>query len=165
MILWIQIILIIVLFLILGALYIDEKQKQRRRAPSGKLIQFWDGSERRVFTRLNCDIPIKYSLPHQTPHAKFANSKDVSIGGICVSVKEKLSLNDKLSLEIDFPGGGHPVIVTGQVAWVKEDTPKNNPMEVRRFRAGLEFKDISPRDRDRLLKFIKESSQVASGQD
>jgi len=160
MILYIQAILIAVLVLILGALYIEEKHRKRNKIPEGKLIQVWDGSERRRFVRIPATTPIRYSFPKKTGHVKAAKIKDVSIGGICIVINEKLSLKSDLCLEIAAAGNPNPIFAKGEVIWIKEAAESRDNEGVRYFNIGVEFKDILPKDRERLSIFIRESGQL-----
>lgn len=158
MILLIQLILICVLVLILIALYLDERYKHKTGVPTGRLTQFWDGAERRRFVRINADVPVRYTLPKTNNNAKAIKTNNMSVGGICISLTEKLSPHDKLSLEIEcLPFPSPPIVAKGEVVWIKEDTQEENKDGIRRFTMGIEFKDISPQGKERLFKFIKEA--------
>lgn len=157
MILYIQLILITVLCAILGALYIDEKHRNKIKFPTGKLIQLWDGSERRRYVRISADVPIRYSLPKEyNNHVKAIKTKDISVGGICMIVNEKLNLHIMLCLRIDTPGLSSPIYAKGEVVWVKENTEDKNTEGIRYFNIGIEFNDVQPQDKERLFSYIKE---------
>lgn len=157
MIFYIQIILIVVLCSVLGALYLDEKQKNKIKFPTGRLTQFWDGSERRRYVRVSTNVPIRYSLPKESNnHIKAIKTKDISVGGICMTVNEKLNPRLRLYLEIETPGLPSPVCARGEVVWVKESTEDKNEDGIRYFNIGIEFKEVQPKDKERLFSYIKE---------
>jgi len=157
MMLHIQIILIVVLCSILAALYLDEKQKNKIKFPTGRLIQLWDGSERRRYVRVSTNVHIRYSLPKESNnHIKAIKTKDISVGGICMTVNEKLSPHLKLCLEIETPGVPSPVCARGEVVWVKDNTEDKNDDGIRYFNIGIEFKEVQPKEKERLFKYIKE---------
>lgn len=163
MIFCVQIILIIILLSILILLYLDEKQKKKAKVSTGKLTQVWDGSERRRFLRVPTDIPVRYSLPKNSNNLKNGRTKDISIGGICMTVNEKLNPKVRLCLEIESEGSPPPISAKGEVVWVKEAVEQKNAEGIRYFDIGIEFKDISPKDKERLAEFIKRFECGQSG--
>ena len=160
MIIYLQIILITVLVFTLLALYFDERQKRKSKTPTAKLTHFWEESERRSFVRIDADVPIKYSLPKGPNTLKNGRMKNLSLGGIGMTLNEKFNPKDSLLLEIGLPDSSAPIIAKGEIAWVKENTAQKDPEGVRHFDVGIEFKELSPKDRDRLLKFIKDRGKT-----
>ncbi|MCX5715868.1 MAG: PilZ domain-containing protein [Candidatus Omnitrophica bacterium] len=166
MILVIQLILVSVLFLILIALYVDEKHKHKFKIPTGILTQFWDGSERRRFVRVDADIPVKYSLSLKPNGTSVVKTADISIGGVCITLAEKLTPKQNLAVEIGLPDAGKSAIVAkGRVAWVKESESQSQD-GIRYFTAGIEFCEISRNGMACLLNFVKNArgSQTADGE-
>lgn len=165
MIFLVQIILICVLMLILAALYIDERQKRSAKIAAGKLTEIWDGAERRRFLRVNTGMPVKYTIPAGSKNHNPTKSKNISAGGICITINEKLPPKSLLDLEIDLPDSAKPLVVRGEVMWTKEETGDANAQGIRRFSVGVEFKEILSRDPKRLVKFIEEAQKTAGGKD
>ena len=163
MILSIQAIVICILTIILVLFYFDERKKQASSIPTGKLTRFWDGIDRRRFVRLNADVPVKYSLPKNSYDLKITKAKNISAGGICVTLNEKLASDTKISLEICLPTPNRHIVARGKVAWVEEEVKSNNKEGTRCFNVGIEFKEMSPEDRDALFHFIKETGRLQSG--
>jgi c-di-GMP-binding flagellar brake protein YcgR len=156
MIFYIQLILIVVLFCILGALYLDEKYKTKIKFPTGKLTQLWDGSERRRYVRVSANVPIRYSRPKDSKNnIKVIKTKDISIGGICMIINEKLSPHIKLCMEIDMPSPVGPISAKGEVVWIKENPEEKNAEGIRYFSIGIEFSDVQPKDKERLFTYIR----------
>ena len=145
------------LILILVALYIEERRKNISRAPTGKLIQIWDGSERRRFVRMPAVIPIKYSFSKRTENIKVAKIKDISIGGICMIINEKLNIKTNICLEIAATDDSAPIRAKGEVIWIKENGEAWDNEGIRHFNIGVEFKDVLSKDRERLSKFIRDA--------
>lgn len=155
MILIIQLILISVLVLILLAFYIDEKRKRKFKIPTGILTQMWNGSERRRFVRIEANIPVKYNLSLKPDGTNAVKTTDISIGGVCITLSEKLSPKQRLAVEIDLPDTNKgPVFAKGQVAWIKEAEPVS-VNGIRYFTAGIEFCEISRNGMSSLLNFVK----------
>jgi len=155
-----QLILISVLVFTLLALYFDERRKNLLKIPRGRITGFWEGAERRRHFRVDADMPVRYSLTKGTTNFKAAKTKNISAGGICISIKEKLTPMDTVSLEIDMDGSRGFVIAKGEVMWVKEGPKQEGTEGVRHFDVGLEFKDLSNRDKDKLFNFITEYGKV-----
>ncbi|MCM8782567.1 MAG: PilZ domain-containing protein [Candidatus Omnitrophica bacterium] len=160
MILAIQIIIIFVLVFTLLALYREEKRTEKATAPVGRLTQAWEGNERRNFIRIDADVPIRYSLPKGPNNSKVIKTKNISIGGIAMTLNEKLNPHDRLSLQIEIPGSSTPIIVDGEVVWVKEKTDQRDIQGIRYFDIGVEFKDLLTKDKERLFRFINECSRI-----
>jgi len=156
MILYLQIILIMVLLVTLVALYLNERQKRKEKVPIAKLTRVWEENERRSFVRVNTDVPVRYAIPKKVSNPKPVKSKNISVGGIAISLCEKLTLRDTISLEVEIPGVPVPVTVTGEVAWIREDVEQEDEQGIRHFSAGIEFKELLPKDKKRISKFIKE---------
>jgi len=155
MILYLQIILITVLVVTLVALYFDERQKKREKAPVAKLTRVWEENERRTFVRINADVPVRYNIPKKVNNPKPVKTKNISVGGIAISLNEKLALRDRISLEMEMPDVPTPVMVIGEVVWIREDVEQEDQQGVRHFSAGIEFKEILPKDQAKISKFIK----------
>jgi c-di-GMP-binding flagellar brake protein YcgR len=156
----IQGVLFSVLILILAALYVEERRKKISRAPTGKLIHVWDGSERRRFVRMPVSIPIKYSFPKKIENIKAAKIKDISIGGACLVINEKLNIKTNICLEIKTADNSAPILARGEVVWIKESVETQDSEGIRHFSIGIEFKDILSKDRERLSKFIMDAGQA-----
>lgn len=163
--LYIQITIILVLIFILIALYLDERQKRKKSVPTGRVTQIWNGAERRRSVRVTSDIPIRYNLPSNQKEFKASRTKNISTGGACTVLNEKLSSGTKLIAEISLPNHRPPVILTAQVVWTSEETTQPDPSGIRHFNVGIEFINISPRDRDRLRTFIDKTQESQRGKD
>ena len=163
MILAIQLILIIVLLLILLALCVDERQKKVSRKQIGKLLKTWDGSERRKFVRMRTDVPIRYDRSNKKASLRAAKTRDLSIGGICMVITEKLIPRSKLFIEIDTGGPQGPISAKGEVVWIKEKAYTQNSDGIRYFMAGIQFEEVPPKYKERLTRFIRGDNTVDNG--
>jgi len=162
----IQVIVIVILVFILVALFFDEEHKRKSNVPTGKLTQLWDGAERRRFVRVDVNVPIKYKRSKgEKGNVKIVNAKNLGVGGLCVTVNEKLNPHDSIILEICIPtaSGSMPVTARGEVIWLDEDVKQDSKEKVRLFTAGIEFKEVASKDRERLIKFINDFKRVRNG--
>ena len=109
--------------------------------------------ERRKFPRLNLAVDINYSLLQKEPSLEVeVQSKNISAGGICLIVYEKLKIGDSLVLVINLPDGEHPIQVKGIIKWIGEfilSADNKNSWDV-----GVEFKGIKEADREKLSKYV-----------
>ena len=160
MILSLHIILIAILIFTLVALNTDERYKRKTKIPRGKLTCVWEGGERRCFTRVNSDMPVRYNFSKMSNNAKAVETKNISIGGICMSIDEKLALHDQVSLEIELPGLSASINAKGEIVWVKENRSQSGRAGIRHFDVGIEFKDLAPKGKSLLFKFLKECGNL-----
>lgn len=109
--------------------------------------------ERRKFPRLNLAVDIEYSLLQKETSLKIEGlSKNISSGGICLIVYEKVKIGDSLSLMINLPEGERPIQVQGIVKWIGEfiqSSDNKNSWDV-----GIEFVGINEADREKLSKYV-----------
>ena len=74
--------------------------------------------ERRIFERFSARFPVKFK-DEREDYGEEVFLRDASAQGIRILTKERFFLDDQLSLEIELPDGGEPMIVSGRVVWVK----------------------------------------------
>lgn len=163
MLLYIQIIGIVVLTSVLILTYLEENQKKKSILPTGKLTHIWNGSERRRFVRIPVNVPVRYNLSKGINNPKVAMTNDISTGGICITIKEKLSPNCTIDLEIEPEKSSTPILAKGQIVWVKETAKQKNAGDIRYFNIGVEFREILPKEKERLYNFIKGLKETNSG--
>ncbi len=128
--------------------------------PPGKENHF---EERRKVPRLNLAVDVNYSLLQKAPSFKAeVQSKNISAGGICLIVYEKVEIGDRLALVINLPDGERPIQVKGTVRWIGEfilSADNKNSWD-----AGVEFIGINDEDREKLsryvFRFLKQAGSV-----
>lgn len=74
---------------------------------------------------------------------------DISYTGIGLCLNERLSIGDRVDLEIIIPMDDIPMFVTAEVAWVAKDVDMEDV-----YRAGLSLSKISSSDKSRLLRYL-----------
>lgn len=164
MMLSLQLILIFILIFTLSALYLDERQRQKSKVTTSRITRFWEGNERRCYVRVDADLPVRYTIPKGSVNLDAIKTKNISVGGICMTLNEKLSMHEILALEIGLPEGPMAVTVKGEIVWVREDIEQGKKDGIRHFDIGIEFRELLPKDKDRLFKFIKEHRKTESAQ-
>jgi len=110
-------------------------------------------SERRRFPRLNLSVDIEYSVIGKKQSSRSEGvTKNISPGGICVIVYEKIDIGDTLSLVINLPGGERPIQTEGRVVWLGDFILSDEKRSS--WDAGVEFTGISEEDSQRLSKYV-----------
>src|SRR5271170_6149661 len=74
--------------------------------------------ERRLFERFSARFPVKFKDAREDYGADVF-LRDASAQGIRILTKERFFLDDQLSLEVELPDGGEPMVLSGRVVWVK----------------------------------------------
>lgn len=110
--------------------------------------------EKRRYPRLdiNVDIEWKKISAAATDAVIKGVSKNISEGGICLLVYEKLNTGDILSLDIKLPSG-KMIRSRGKVAWIKEFEIIGQKIE-KGYDAGIELVDVNEEDKKVLKEFV-----------
>lgn len=80
-------------------------------------------NEKRVFERFPARFPVKFK--HSA--GEFGTDvfmRDASALGVKVTTKDRLFLNDAVSLLIKLPDNQQPLILNGEVVWTKNKEPQ-----------------------------------------
>lgn len=104
-------------------------------------------AEKRVFERFPARFPAKF----QHSREDFGSDvflRDASAQGIRLATRQKMFLNDSLSLLIKLPDGGEPMVLNGRVVWIKSKDPSL-------WEIGLEFHDPQLMTMQRLYRFVE----------
>ncbi|MCM8774490.1 MAG: PilZ domain-containing protein [Candidatus Omnitrophica bacterium] len=111
-----------------------------------------NNKERRKFLRIEVAVNVVYSVIGNEQLSGEAVTKNISEGGICLVVHNKIDLNSLLSLKIHLPDGKEPIQVTGKVVWKAEYT--FIIIQESRYDLGIQFLDISETDRNRIANYV-----------
>jgi hypothetical protein len=79
--------------------------------------------EKRLFERFRARFPAKYEHSRDD----FGTNvflRDASSLGAKISSRERLYINDNVSLLVQLPDGVDPLRLSGRVVWAKENTPQ-----------------------------------------
>src|SRR5271167_1187287 len=74
--------------------------------------------ERRVFERFSACFPVKFKDARED-YGTEVFLRDASAQGMRILTKERFFLEDQLSLEVELPDGGDPMVLNGRVVWVR----------------------------------------------
>ena len=114
-------------------------------------IETPEKQDRRNFERFPARFPTRF----KDTRDDFGTNvflRDACAEGVKVTTRERLFLNDSVSLEIDLPDEREPLTLKGQVVWaVTGDIPDL-------WDVGIKFHKLDFVHLSRLYKFIAESS-------
>jgi len=110
--------------------------------------------EKRKFPRLSIQTEVVYNKDAVAKKEKKSFTKDISQGGICLIVYEKVEVSDILELQILLPDGIKPICATGKVAWVKKFLIEGPYGGGDRYDVGIEFIKINNKEKTELEKFL-----------
>ena len=106
--------------------------------------------ERRIFERFSARFPVKFKDTREE-YGTEVFLRDASAEGMRIFTKERFFLNDQIALEVSLPDGGSPLVLNGQVVWVKL-------LNLSLWDIGLQFPEINFIKMQRLFKLADESA-------
>ena len=116
--------------------------------------------EKRKFPRNRLNVKSEYDVFEGTPRgAEETRSKNVSAGGICLTIPEKIDIGAVLRLKLSLQGEDDFIIVTGKVVWVQgfsiTQTILNHTSHYKNYDCGIEFVDVDPQDQKKISRYLK----------
>lgn len=105
-----------------------------------------DSLERRLFERFVARFPTKMKDADEDFGENFF-LRDVSASGAKVFSRQKMLLEEYLSLNVELPDSAEPVCLNGYVRWVKSQTPSI-------WEVGIEFEKIDLMRMHRMMKHL-----------
>lgn len=112
--------------------------------------------ERRKHPRLNINIKVNWDKDEVGGLRQRGCSditKDISEGGVCLIVYDKVDVGHSLRLKIELPTK-KVVESRGKVVWVKEFEIIGKSNE-KRYDIGVEFSEVNSQDREEMKNFIQ----------
>ncbi|MFC1623727.1 PilZ domain-containing protein [Candidatus Omnitrophota bacterium] len=106
--------------------------------------------EKRRFVRLEWPVVVYYKTLEEPCTEDQIVSSNISEGGVCFIVYERLPKETNLSIELQVPFDSMPIFVKGKVVWVK----KVGEPHTRTFEVGVKFIEIEPKDQKRFMTYI-----------
>ena len=101
--------------------------------------------DRRMFARVSARFPTKFK-DSRNEFGTDVFLRNISAGGARLLAKDRMFLNDSLSLEVELPDGRDPLTLHGQVIW-------SHPHEGAMWEIGLEFHKVDFLKLHRLFQF------------
>jgi c-di-GMP-binding flagellar brake protein YcgR len=107
--------------------------------------------EKRKFPRLPLTVKVKYEVLKVSPlRAEENQSKNVSAGGICLVLREKINIGALLRLKLSLQDEVNFIIVTGKVVWAEEFSVN----DYKAYDCGIEFVDVAPQDQKNISHYL-----------
>jgi len=106
--------------------------------------------ERRVYERFSARFPVKFKDARED-YGTDVFLRDASAQGLRILTKERFFLEDQISLEIELPDGGEPMVLSGHVVWAKF-------LNLSLWDLGIQFPQVDFLKMQRLFKLTEEIS-------
>ena len=101
--------------------------------------------EKRVFERFSARFPAKLKDAREE-FGHMLNLRDASAIGVRLTSRDRLFINDTITVEVRVPDAKGPMVLKGQVVWCK--SKESN------FDVGLRLHRIDLMHMQRLYKFV-----------
>lgn len=110
--------------------------------------------DKRKFPRLSVNVEVNYVVAgEEAPEYFTTASKNLSTGGVCIVVFEKMDTGTLLDLRFSVPELNKFIIAKGRVVWIRELSIQGKTTDAG-FEAGIEFVTISEEDRRKIEEFV-----------
>lgn len=106
--------------------------------------------ERRIFERFSARFPVKFKDARED-YGTEVFLRDASAQGARIVTKERFFLDDQVSLEVELPDGGDPMVLSGRVVWVKVLNPSL-------WDTGMQFQQVNFLRMQRLFKLTEDTA-------
>ena len=107
--------------------------------------------EKRKFVRIGWPIVIQYRVLEEPSTQDQIVGRNISEGGVCFTVYERLTKWTKLDMQIHVPFDSMPIFAKGKVVWIKKLGEEHS----KTFDAGVIFTEIEPKEHKRLKTYIE----------
>jgi c-di-GMP-binding flagellar brake protein YcgR len=106
-------------------------------------------TDKRKFPRLSYDVELKYEILNlSSPTTQKSRVKNISVGGLCIMIFEKVKVGTLLKIEFSLLPKDKTIVAKGRVVWVEELEIISTDFFSASYDCGIEFVDISPQDQE-----------------
>ena len=91
--------------------------------------------KQRLFERFSARYPVKFRHSRQD-YGTNVFLEDASAQGVKITSRERLFLNDSVSLDVKLPDSTNPMMLNGRVVWIKHKSPSL-------WDVGIEFHKVN----------------------
>lgn len=154
MLLIIEVALIILLSAILYMIYGIDRRSASGRMSRARVIECWNGEERRKHVRFNQDMSVVYVIQKKSHLRHNGRTVDISCGGMKLLMDDKLTKDVLINIFLTLPNSSGPVEIEGMVAWSEEAACTGNPSGKRYFHTGIKFTAIKEPDVSAFSNYI-----------
>jgi c-di-GMP-binding flagellar brake protein YcgR len=107
--------------------------------------------EKRLYERISLPIKLTYEIQARPKIITKAVSKDISGGGICIALKERLLPSTELLIKIEIEKKTDTVTLRGRVVWHRRvEIQTKDGIEVY-YDTGIQLKDPDPININRII--------------
>ena len=106
--------------------------------------------EKRQFVRIDWPIVVQYKTLVEPYTDDRIVGSDISEGGVCFIVYERLQKGTILDMQIQVPFDSMPMFAKGEVVWIR----KAGQGHANAFEVGIKFTEVDRRDQKRLKIYI-----------
>ncbi len=106
-----------------------------------------DRKEKRKHPRLNISLPV-FCYSQSSKNYFFSSCENISLGGMCLSGKDFLKLDELMEFKIEFPG--RSISCKGKIVWLKYLSSSKDK------KVGVKFTDLNYKKRKFMAEFILE---------
>jgi len=103
-------------------------------------------NERRLFDRFQSRFPTQFK-DSRVDFGDVVFLRDASANGVNILTKDRLFINDSVSLEVELPDGNDPLVLSGRV------TRSKPSLESIMWDVGVEFDEIDLMKMQRIFKY------------
>jgi Tfp pilus assembly protein PilZ len=110
---------------------------------------------KREFARLNLNVRVDWRKIDDTVDVlgKFPDAtRNISAGGLCLSMDEELQVGDELQLRMELPPK-KIINAKGKVVWISEFEIDNRGYK-KMYNTGIKFIEIRDEDREEINEFV-----------
>lgn len=107
--------------------------------------------EKRLYERISVPVKIKYEVKNRPKLTKETVSKDLSGGGICLSLREKLLPKTQLTMKVEIGSSNDSINLNGKVAWNRRVEVAEEAGANVYYDTGIEFIDADPININRVV--------------
>ncbi|MFH1777273.1 MAG: PilZ domain-containing protein [Candidatus Omnitrophota bacterium] len=109
--------------------------------------------ERRKHPRVLTVLAVKYKKEKEaTPYS--CTSRDISLGGVGLTVSEAFTPGELVELEIELPRQSSPLFLKGKIVWSFVNKRSKDTEKIS-YRVGVMFTEIPEETRKRLKEYIQ----------
>ena len=106
--------------------------------------------DKRIFERFTARFPVKFKHSYND-FGMEVFLRDASAEGIKVTTKERMFVNDSVSILVKLPDGKDVLMLNGQVIWIKSKSPDL-------WEVGLKLHKVNLMEMQRMFKLVQEAA-------
>lgn len=106
--------------------------------------------KQRLFERFSARYPVKFRHSRQE-YGTNVFLEDASAQGFKITSRERLFLNDSVSLDVKLPDSANPMMLNGRVVWTQYKGPSF-------WDVGIEFHKVNLMKLQRIFRLAEETA-------